>query len=486
MKVTTEKLPKSLLAVDVELDQAQVEKGLDRAARRLSQKYNIPGFRKGKAPRFIVENYFGRPALIEEASEDLVNKAFKEALDQEKIAPVGRANLETVHFDEPPFSFRVTVPVDPTTNLPDYRGIRVSYEPRDLTDEMLEEALASRRERHVVLRAPEESRPAQQGDQLTVQIESFFDGEPLEEREEGAAIPESTLVLEPGRLIAGLYDGLIGIEPGETREIVAHMPADHENEKVRDQDVTFRVTLVRLEERLLPEWDELPVLEEFEGSLDELREKTRGELADNLRTNGERDTIDSYIKQLVEQAEYDIPDALIEQEADELLHQRGHELERYGISLEQMLQYRGQTHDEAVEELKPQAEERLKTTLALREIVLAEGLAAGEDEVDAEVEQMLSTYEEEQRDRARDLLSTQLRSSVASAVIDKKLRERLFQIATGVAPAKSIEEPTGDVESGVAPAEPIEEQTGDVEAGAAPAESIAEQTGDVEPDVAKA
>jgi trigger factor len=434
VKVTTEKLPKSLLAVEVELDKEQVEKGLDRAARRLSQKYNIPGFRKGKAPRFIVENYFGRPALVEEASEDLINKAFKDALDQEQIVPVGRANLEEVSLSEEPYSFRVTVPVDPTTTLPEYRAIRVPYEPREVTDEMLDEAMASRRERHVVLREPEEPRPAQQGDQLTVQIESFLDGEPLEEREEGAAIPETNVVLESGRLLPGLYDGLLGITPGETREVVAHMPADHENEKVRDQDVTFKVHLVRLQERLLPEWDELPVLEEFEGSLDELREKTRGELAETIKNNGERDTIDAYIKQLVEQTEYDVPDALIEQEADSLLHQRGHDLERYGISLEQMLQYRGQTHDEAVDELKPEGEERLKTTLALREIVRAEGLDASDDEIDAEVERMLDTYEEDQRERAAQLLSTQLRSSVASAVIDKKLRERLFQIATGVAP----------------------------------------------------
>jgi len=451
VKVTTEKLPKSLLAVDVELDQSQVEKGLDRAARRLSQKYNIPGFRKGKAPRFIVENYFGRPALVEEASEDLINKAFKEALDQEQIAPVGRPNLEIVNFNEPPFSFRVTVPINPTTKLPDYRGIRVPYEPREMTDAMLDEAMDSRRERHVVLREPEEPRPAQQGDQLTVQIESFLDGEPLEDREEGAEIPESNVVLEPGRLVSGLFEGLLGIEPGETREIVAHMPADHENEKVRDKDVTFKVNLVRLQERLLPDWDELPVLEEFEGTLDELREKTRGELAETIRTNGERETIDAFIKQLVEQTEYDIPDALIEQEADELLHQRGHDLERYGITLEQMLQYRGQTHDEAVDELKPQAEERLKTTLGLREVMLAEGLTAGEDEVDAEVEQILDSYEDDQRDRARQLLSTQLRSSVASTVIDKKLRERLFQIATGVAPelevapAVTSDEPAVDV-----------------------------------------
>src|SRR5689334_19529621 len=191
VKVKTEKLPKSLLAVDIELDREQFEKGLDRAARRLSQKVNIPGFRKGKAPRFIVENYFGRPALVEEASEDLINKAFKEALDQEQIAPVGRANLETVHFDEPPFSFRVTVPVDPTTKLADYRAIRVPYEAKDVTDAMLDDAMASRRERHVVLREPEEPRPAKAGDQLTVQLESFLDGEPLEERAEGTEVPET-------------------------------------------------------------------------------------------------------------------------------------------------------------------------------------------------------------------------------------------------------------------------------------------------------
>ncbi len=439
MKVTSEKLPKSLLALEIELDQAQVEKGLDRAARRLSQKYNIPGFRKGKAPRFIVENYFGRPALIEEASEDLVNKAFKEALDQEKIEPVGRANLETVQFDEPPFSFRVTVPVDPSLTLPDYRAIRVDHEAKSVTDEMLTEAMDSRRERHVVLREPEEPRAAKQGDQLTVQLESFLDGEPLEEREEGTEVPETNVVLEEGRLIPGLYEGLLGIEPDETREIVAHMPEDHENERVRDKDVTFKVTMKRLQERILPEWDELPVLEESESALDELREKTRGELAETLRSNQEREAIDAYLKQLVEQTEYDIPDALIEQEADQLLHQRGHELERYGITLEQMLQYRGQTHDDAVEELKPEAEERLKTTLALREIVKAEGLTAGEDEVDAEVDRMIETYDEAERDRARELLSTQLRASVASTVIDKKLRERLFAIATGTAPAAPAE-----------------------------------------------
>jgi trigger factor len=457
VKVTTEKLPKSLLAVDIELDQAQVEKGLDRAARRLSQKYTIPGFRKGKAPRFIVENYFGRPALIDEAYEDLVNNAFKQALDQEQISPVGKANLEDAHFDEAPFHFRVTVPVEPTTTLPDYRAIRVPFEPREVTDEMLEDAMESRRERHVVLREPEEPRPAQQGDQLTARVESFLDGEPLDERAEGAEVPETTLVMEPDRVVPGLYDGLLGILPGEAREITVQMPEDHANENVRGKDVVFKVAVSRIQERMLPEWDELPVLEEAEGTLDELRAKTREELAESIQNQQQRDTVDAYIKQLVEQTEYDLPDALIEQEADEMLHQRGHEFERYGITLDQMLQYRGQTHDEAVEELKPEAEERLKTTLVLREVVRAEGLAASDEEVADEVERIVESYEEDQRERAKQLLMTpQFRPTVASTVIDKKLRDRLFQIATGEAPepaaAETADTTTPDAEQEVSAA----------------------------------
>ena len=286
MKVTTEKLPKSLLALDIELDREQVEKGLDRAARRLSQKVNVPGFRKGKAPRFILENYFGRDALIEEATDDLVNKAFREALDQQQIEPYGPASLDgPPSFDEEPYHFRVLVPVAPTTTLPDYRAIRAPLEINEITDETVERAMEALRERHVVLREPEEPRPAQQGDQLSVELESTVDGEPLDERDENGALRESTLVMEPDRLVGGLYEGLLGIQPGETREIAVQMPEDHANEKVAGKEVQFTIKLLRIQERLLPDWEELPVLEEFEGTLDELRAKTRKELEETARDN---------------------------------------------------------------------------------------------------------------------------------------------------------------------------------------------------------
>jgi trigger factor len=252
------------------------------------------------------------------------------------------------------------------------------------------------------------------------------------------------------------------------------MPDDHANERVRDQDVTFKVTLEHVQERLLPDWDELPVLEEFEGTLDELREKTRSELAETLRNSEERETVDTYIKQLVSQTEYDIPDALITQEADELLHQQGHQFERYGITLEQMLQYRGQTHDQAVEELKPQAEEQLRTTLALREVIRAEGLSVNEAEIDAELADILDSYEEEQRDRARILLTTQLRSTVASSAFDKKLRAHLLTIATGGAPDFDTQ-PAAETEAGPTPATQLQETASNEQSREVPVITEAEE-----------
>lgn len=451
MKVTTEKLPKSLLALDIELEPDEIEKGLDRAARRISQKVNIPGFRKGKAPRFIVENYYGRPALLEEASDDLINRTFRQALEQEQISPVGAPALDSVNFDEEPFHFRVTVPVNPTVVLPDYHAIHVPMTVSEVTDEILEEALRDQRERHVVLKELEEQRPAEQGDQLTVQIESFVDGEPVEEREEGAVIPESTLILEPGRLVDGLYEGLLGVSVDEEREITAHMPDDHSNEKVAGKDVLFKVKVNKIQQRLLPEWDEVPVLEEFEGTLDEFRAKTRADLVTAAQNVAERDTVNAYVEKLVEGSSFDIPDAMIEHQAEHLLEEQGQYFQRYGISLDQMLQYRGQTREDATKEFLPQAEERLRTSLVLQEVVAAEKLAIDEQEIDEEVARVVATYKEEEQAMAFNMLSTRLRSNVANTVLNQKLQQRLLALATGTAPAEQAE----SSEAELAEAEPV-------------------------------
>lgn len=430
MKVTTERLPKSLLALDIELEPDQVEKGLDRAARRLSQKYTVPGFRKGKAPRFIIENYFGREALLEEASEDLINRAFKDALKREQIEPVGPANLESVNPAEQ-FRFRVTVPIPPTVTLPDYRAIRLPLEVEPITDEMVAGAMDNIRDKHVVLKELEEPRPAERGDQLTVKLETLVDDAPLEARAEGEEIPETTLVLEPQRLVDDLYAGLIGISVDEERTITAQMPEDHPNEQVKGKAVTFKVQVTGMQERLLPDWDELPTLEEFDGTIDELRTTTRTNMERSARNMAERKIVDAFINQLTEQTTYDIPDVMIREVAHEMLHEQERQFAQYGITLEQMLQYRGQTHDEATEDLLPQAEQQLKVRLALQEVVRTEAFDISNEEIDREIQQIVQEYKEEERENATQVLSTQLRTTVVSAVLDRKLRERVIAIALG-------------------------------------------------------
>lgn len=453
MKVTTEKLPKSLLALDIELDREQVEKGLERAARRLSQKYAIPGFRKGKAPRFIVENYFGRPALVEEATDDMLNKAFQAALEQEQIDPIGKAQLDSFNLDSEPYTFRVTVPVAPTVQLADYRAIQEPLEVEEVTDDMLEQAMKARLDKHAVLRELDEPRPAQPGDELTVELEAFVEGEPLEPREEGQPIEPSTIVLEPDRLAEGLYDALIGAEVDQTVQVISHMPADHENERIQDKDVSFVVKVLGIKERLIPEWDELPTLEEFEGTLDELRAKTRSELEESARNVAERKVSDAYVKRLVEGSEFDIPDVLIEREAENLVRQQESQYSRYGITPEQFYQMTGQKREDLIANVLPQAEERLRTTLALQDVIRQEGLTVSEEEIGAEVEEMLESYEEDQRDNIRAMLSTQLRSVMADTALDKKLRRHVLALATGTAPEAA---PSAEADT-VTPADDVPE-----------------------------
>lgn len=210
--------------------------------------------------------------------------------------------------------------------------------------------------------------------------------------------------------------------------------------------MSFSVKILGMKERQLPDWEELPTLEEFEGSLDELREKTRSELEITAQTNAERSALDKYIEQLLSQSEIDLPDVMVEREADNLLKEREAEFTRYGIKPEQLYEYQGRQREDYVKDMMPEAEERLRTTLALQEIVKREGLSVGEAEVDAEIEEMLKIYPEEQRDNIRGTLATQLRSVMERTALDKKLRQYLLTIAQGEQPSSPGSEVGLDVQ----------------------------------------
>lgn len=509
MKVTTERLPKSLVALDIELDQQVVDKGLDRAARKLSQQYSIPGFRPGKAPRFIVENYLGRPRIMEEASDDLINKAFQDALKQEQIVPVGRANL--VNVEEQPFRFRVTVPVEPSVELADYRAYDLVYEPEAVSEETVQKLLDAQREQHAVLRELEEPRPAQAGDMLTVTMTSDLDVEDDDEDdleddeddaddddipeaafadeveleddldleleadededdfdededdfdEEEAAAEERQLALVEDRVRPEIYQALLGAQPGETRTVTVQYAEDDDDENLRGREVTYTIEVKNVQDRLLPEWDELPTLANFEGDFDALRANARKRLEHAAEEKARQALVEAFVERSMADSPIDLPDAMIEERAEELFHQQVAQFTRYGLTEEQYLSAMGKSHEDAVAEFRDTAEPDVRRSLVLREIIRREGLQLGDGDINAQLESVLADYTPERREEMRPMLeSPQMRNMLASAALDRKLRDRLVAIARGEAPALSDGPATSEQTTGGDAAAPGLVETG--------------------------
>ncbi len=494
MKVTTERLPKSIVAVDVELDQQQVQKGLERAARKLSQQFRIPGFRPGKAPRQIVENYFGRERLLEEASDDLIQKSFPEALKQENIVPVGRPTLENV--EQNPFRYRVSVPVEPTVELPDYTGYGLSLDVEEVSDEQVQRLLDAQREQHVVLQELDEPRPAQIGDQVSVTITSEADEDEdedeldddqieLSDEEEGDVEDEleddefeddqididselddeleddladdelddeadgeqeQQIALVEGRTRPEVLEALVGAQPGETRTVSITYGEDEENEALRGQTVSYTFKVNNVQDRLLPEWEELPTLSEFEGDFEALRANARERLERAAETKARQEVVNAFLERLESETELDIPDAMIEDRATELFHAQAEQINRqFGISEDQYLSVLGKTHEEATAEFTEQAEKDMRRSLVLRTLIQRENITITDEDLAEERERLLEGFDASRRDEMAKLLDQpQMRQSLQSSALDRKLNDRLVALATGQAQAASTDGATED------------------------------------------
>lgn len=433
LKVTKEKLPNSLLALDIELDQDRVDKALDRVARRIAQQHPFPGFRKGKAPRFIVERKFGREMLLEEASEGLIQKAFQEVLQQEAIHPIGQAQIESVDPSDP-FRFRVIVPVPPVADLPDYRAIRIPLEVIEVTDEMVHHALERLRDKHVLLQELDEPRPVQAGDQLSVKAELFLEGEQVQPPPDPSKdTRDMTIVMEQDRLTIGLYEGLLGMCIDEEREIQVTMPQDHPEAQLQGREVTFKVHLVGIQERVLPSWDEVKDLEQFEGTVDEWRAATRQRLEQSVVTRAEQQVAEHFFHQLVTQTACEIPETMVRHLAEGYLADQERQYQNYGLTLEQVLEYNNKTREQTLEEMLPQAEQQLRVTLVLQEFARREQLAIQNEELEAEVQQKVESanFHEDGRYSMVQSASTDLREGIAQDIFNRKLHMRMLAIARG-------------------------------------------------------
>jgi trigger factor len=409
----------------IEVDEERVERELRRAARRVSKRRRIPGFRPGKAPYDAVLRFFGKNTLYQEVLDDLGEAVFKEATEKEGIEPFGQAELMDIQIE--PMVLKMLVPVAPIIELGDYRQLRLTPPEVTVSDEDVETAFERIQAQHSQWQPVE--RPAQLDDQAILDIESTAEGQVVLSNQERALL----LKAESPYPAPGFNEQIVGMAIGEDREFDLTYPENLANEELAGKESHFKVHLHDLKELVLPELDDdlAKTLGDFE-TFDKLRAKVREDLQAEAEREAESHFSNEVLTATVERARIEFPPALLERELDGLLEDQDRIVrQREGLTLDNWLEINKKSKEEYRDELRPQAAERLKRGLALGEVIKLEGITVEEEEVDDQIESISSSFGE-QADKAREVFSSpDNRRSIASELLTKKAFQRLMAIARG-------------------------------------------------------
>lgn len=434
MKVTQEKLPKSQIGLEIEITPEMSKKAYDRVFQDLTRNANIPGFRKGKVPRPVLLQRFGTTRLKAAALEELIQDGVKAALKQEAIAPIGNYQLQS-NFDElvnqyepgQPITFSATVDVQPEVQLSDYTGWNLKVEEGKYDPESIDKFLEDRRKEQATL-VPVEGRPAQMGDIAVVDFTGTLVSEGEDESQTPQEIPGGSATdfqveLAEGKFIGGFVDGIVGMSPGETKEIAVTFPETYAEKSLEGKPAVFQVTLKEIKEKELPELNDdfaqevsdMQTLEELRANL-ETRFKDQAE----KKTAGNKEQ--AIIDELVKHIEVDLPATLLEQEIDAMLTQTAMQMSNQGFDIKKL--FTPETIPQLRERSREEASERIKRTLALAEVAKRESISVEPAAVEAKVKELIEQYQE------RDIDPEKLRAYVEEDLLKEKIVKWLEEHST--------------------------------------------------------
>lgn len=393
MKTHVERLPDhpARVVLEVEVQPERVEQAVDQVYRRVVRTLRIPGFRPGRAPRKIVEMHVGKDALLQEALEDLVPELYREAARAADISPVTQAQIDIIDFgDGVPLKFKAEVDVKPDVTLGEYKGLAVEKRIRKVTEEDVDGVLERIRQNQAQLVTSDKD-ALEEGDFAVIDFDGFIDDEAFQG---GAGRGELVEVGGPG-FVPGFSEQLVGMKIGEEREIEVEFP-DGAREDLAGKTAKFVVRLQEMKVRVVPELDDELAKDvgDYE-NLDELRADTRERLEKAAADDAAVELEASVIKMAADGASVDIPDVMIEQEMEQMERELQLSLARSGLRLEDYLEMNEMTREQLADDLRPGAEQRVKTDLVLEAIARAEALEVTEDEVDARLRDLLGPNRDE-------------------------------------------------------------------------------------------
>ena len=425
MKVTAEHGENREVTLTIEVDQDKLEQATDGAAKRLAGRVNIPGFRKGKAPRKIVENFVGKEAILQEAFESVAQKAFDEALTEQNMEPVTRPEIDIVTLEEgKDVVFTAKFTQRPEVTLGEYKGLKVEKPAVSVSEEDIDRQIEGMRQHQGTLIDAPADAAVKKDDFITLDFEGFVDGTPFE----GGTGEDYPLQIGSGSFIPGFEDQLIGAKVGEEREVNVTFPEDYHAENLKGKAAVFKCTVRSIKSRELPELDDAfaKKASKFE-TLAELREDIRKNLREGAERQAENDRRTKAIDMATDNCTMEIPPVMIENRITAMIQEMAMRLEQQGMSLEQYLQYAGLDMARIRDEYRETAEKNVRTDLMLEEVAKAEDIKVEGRDLDQEVYAMALSYGAtpkqvqkiiKEQGRVSDLAATVLRKKTAQFIVD--------------------------------------------------------------------
>lgn len=384
MKLNVERKPASLVVFDITADDDEFAEAMVRAVRKVSRDVQVPGFRKGKAPRSMVERLYGRDVFLREAADDVMERLYRDALKQEDVTPVGEPSVEIVELE--PVNFVVTIPVYPEIELGDYASARVDPVDAAVTDDDVDEVVQRLRKAQSPWVEIAEGRKPVEGDQVTIDYEVMEGDQPFQD-----PVTDAVFVLGETNLLTQLRERLeeMNVGDSETFELVFDEDDETADPVIRGKALTYSVTLKQHKERQMAELDdEFATKVAGAESMDDLRERIRQDIHQGKTTDGRTAVVNQVIERMLETATVDPPQAMIDEETEHQLQHFKENLGRSNTPFEGYLRAQGKTEDDLKEELRPEAERRLRSSLFLAEVGKAEGVEVTDDDIEDEINKL--------------------------------------------------------------------------------------------------
>ncbi len=425
MKVSVEKLPGSEAVLNVDITWDELEKASDKAYRKLVQKVDIQGFRRGKAPRSLLERRLGREYIYQEGLDDLISEAYRNAVKEHELTPIARPELDAPDFEMgQPYHFSLKVPVVTPAALGDYKSLHFDREEASVTSEEVEQEIENLHNR--LVKWHEVERPAEYNDRVVTDLTFTVDEKTI------SNLKDHTFELTQERygMFTGLDEHIVGMHAGESKEFTTTLPDDYTNKELAGKESQYAVTVHKVEAKEVPEIDDQLAPQVSDGQYENM-EDLRKAVSDNILERKKRTIRDGLrekvISAVIEQAQITIHPLLVQEEAEQMLHQFTHLLEQQHMSLDQYLKIMRKTKEEYLQELQPEAEARVKRELVLDAVAEQEQIGV----VPEEVEALFNAYEQMGQHVERS--EAQIRA-LAVGYRREKTMSRLVELTAGPDP----------------------------------------------------